>query len=189
MVPTKIVMIRQVLRIRSPVRSFSALTHLSADGRAAMVDVSAKTATIRTAKAAATVELGEEVYKALCSTMKSEAVLSTRKGDVFTVAQLAGIQAAKSTHHLIPLCHSISLSHISVDLSLQPATYSVDIESTARTAAQTGVEMEALTAASVAALTVYDMCKAAGKGIIIRSIKLLEKTGGKSDFKAGDPNP
>ena len=154
-----------------------------------MVDVSSKSTTLRVAKAIATIDLGEQVYDALVTTMGQSETLSTRKGDVFTVAQLAGIQAAKQTHHLIPLCHSIALSHISVDLSLNPENYSVSIQSAARTASQTGVEMEALTAASVAALTVYDMCKAAGKGITIRNVRLIEKTGGKSDFIASSPNP
>lgn len=147
-----------------------------------MVDVSPKATTHRSAKARAEVHLGSKIFDLLASSMKNADNPQTAKGDVFAVAQIAAIQAAKRTADLIPLCHTLPLSHVSVDLSLNPETQSVLVTSTARTAAQTGVEMEALTAASVAALTVYDMCKAGGHGIIVRDIRLLEKTGGKKDF-------
>lgn len=146
-----------------------------------MVDISEKPITRRTARAIATVELGENVYKKVAATVEDGK--DWKKGDILTVAELAGIQAAKQTSTLIPLCHSIHLSHISVKARLCTPD-KIKIEATAITASGTGVEMEALTAASVAALTVYDMCKAAGKGIVICGIRLEEKTGGQSgDFR------
>lgn len=137
-----------------------------------MVDVSAKAPNLRTATAEAFVRIGEEVAAQLRESG------ATAKGNVLEVAQLAGIMAAKRTDQLIPLCHSIPVNHVSVDATLDGAT--IRIEATAKTSAKTGVEMEALTAASVAALTVYDMCKAVSKGIVIECVRLLEKTGGKS---------
>ena len=134
-----------------------------------MVDVSEKQVTSRTATAHAFVVLSREVL---------EALPEAKKGNPFEVARIAGIMAAKKTADLIPLCHSLPLSHIGVEFDLQ--TDGIEITATVATAAQTGVEMEALTAASVAALTVYDMTKALDKGIEIRAIYLVEKTGGKS---------
>ena len=151
------------------------LTHFK-DGLPVMVDVSGKAVTLRSATAEALVCLPQAARDAL------EAG-GAGKGDVLAVAQLAGIMGAKQTANLIPLCHPLGLSSVEIQLSRDGEF--VKILATARTSAQTGVEMEALTAASVAALTIYDMLKAASKGIEIRQIRLLEKTGGKSgDWKA-----
>ncbi len=149
-----------------------------------MVDVGSKSGTMRSATASATVVLGKQAYDALTTT---QGTMRTAKGDVFSIAQTAGIMAAKQTPQLIPLCHTVPLSSVQVSLGMSEKQYSVNIQATARTGdeAKTGVEMEALTAASVAALTVYDMCKAADKGIVIRSVRLLRKSGGKSgDYQA-----
>ncbi|HEY1264420.1 MAG TPA: cyclic pyranopterin monophosphate synthase MoaC [Terriglobales bacterium] len=145
------------------------LSHYDAGGRARMVDVSAKPVTARQAEASAFVALKPEVLKALPA---------NPKGDPLEVARLAGIMAAKKTSDLIPLCHPLPVSHI--DVTLRLCENGVAISSSVRTAAVTGVEMEALVAASVAALTVYDMCKALDKGIEIRNIVLESKSGGKS---------
>lgn len=161
----------------------ASLTHLDDKGRARMVDISEKPVTKRTAHATAVVELGAETYDKVSATMEGER--EWKKGDILTVAELAGIQAAKQTSTIIPLCHSVQLSHVAVTASLCPPDR-IEIEASAVTASGTGVEMEALTAASVAALTIYDMCKAAGKGIIIREVRLERKTGGRSgDFNRG----
>lgn len=157
--------------------SKASLTHLDSEGQARMVDISDKPATRRVATAIATVDLGPSIYKELSATMDGTG--SWKKGDVLTIAQVAGIQAAKQTSTLIPLCHPLHLSHVGVRAALQPP-HNVHIEATATTTGGTGVEMEALTAASVAALTVYDMCKAAGKGIVISNVKLVDKSGGRS---------
>lgn len=154
------------------------LSHLSPSGSASMVDVTSKSETIRSARAQANVHIPPRIHSLLSASLACSSNVQSGKGDVFTTAQLAGIQAAKQTASLIPLCHSVPLSHVSVDLSL--LCDQVCIIATATTPpARTGVEMEALTAASVAALTVYDMCKAGGKGMTIQ-VKLLEKRGGKS---------
>lgn len=146
-----------------------------------MVDVGLKHGTRRSATASATLLLGKDVYQLLRGSTAEAPGLATKKGDVFTVAQLAGIMGAKKTHDLIPLCHAVPLVHVAVDLTLDAEIYGVRILATAATAeARTGVEMEALTAACVSALTVYDMCKAASKSIEITSVQLLRKTGGKS---------
>lgn len=138
-----------------------------------MVDVSAKTPSARTARARAFVRLSRAVLKALPS---------NPKGDPLEVARLAGIQGAKRTADLIPLCHPLPLSHVDVDCRL--VSEGVEVTASARTTGNTGVEMEALTAAAVAALTIYDMTKALDKAITIETIELLEKTGGKSgDFR------
>jgi cyclic pyranopterin monophosphate synthase len=153
----------------------SELTHFK-DGRPHMVDVSDKAVTLRTATAEAILELPRAAIDAL------EAG-GVGKGDPLVVAQLAGILAAKQTSALIPLCHPIPLS--SVDVNLERVEDGVRVVATARTSDRTGVEMEALTAASIAALTVYDMLKAASKGIEITRVRLLSKTGGKSgDYTA-----
>lgn len=149
------------------------LSHLDAEGHARMVDVSAKAVTVRTATAYAAVRVGPVVLRALRDR-------TVPKGDVLAVAQIAGIQAAKRTGELIPLCHPLPLDNVVVRLRLLEAEEAVEIVARAKTAARTGVEMEALTAASVAALTVYDMCKALDKGLEIGPVYLLEKTGGKS---------
>ncbi len=142
-----------------------------------MVDVGEKDTTRRTARARATVKMSPE-------TLRLIADKKLKKGDVFEVARLAGIMAAKQTHHLIPLCHPLPIENVKIDFRAFNDT--VEIISEVRVTAKTGVEMEALTAVSVAALTVYDMCKSAEKGIVIADIALLEKTGGKSgDYKKG----
>jgi cyclic pyranopterin monophosphate synthase len=145
------------------------LSHYDTSGRASMVDVSGKQVTKRTAHASAFVAMSPEVLKALPS---------NRKGDPLEVARLAGIMAAKRTSDLIPMCHPLPLSHVDVDTRL--CDDGVTITSEVTTTAVTGVEMEALVAASVAALTIYDMCKALDKGIEIRRVVLERKTGGKS---------
>jgi cyclic pyranopterin phosphate synthase len=150
----------------------SKLTHFDDSGNARMVDVSHKAATKRTARAHAFVRMSPEVLAALPS---------NPKGDPLAVARIAGITAAKRTAELIPLCHSLPLSH--ADVAIIPEPDGLRVIASAVTTAQTGVEMEALTAASIAALTIYDMTKALDKRIEIQDIYLLEKTGGKSgDF-------
>jgi cyclic pyranopterin monophosphate synthase len=156
----------------------SKLTHFDAEGRALMVDVSAKDETARTATAAATVLMTKQTLALILSG-------GHKKGDVLGVARLAGIMAAKRTPDLIPLCHPLPLASVEVDLVPDPARNAVDIKATCKLAGRTGVEMEALTAASVAALTVYDMCKAVDRGMRITDLRLLHKSGGKSGtFKA-----
>jgi cyclic pyranopterin monophosphate synthase len=150
------------------------LSHIDAEGRVRMVDTSAKASTTRNAVASARVLLSPETLKAVREHQ-------TPKGDPLEAARLAGIMAAKRTAELIPLCHPLPLTH--VDIRAQLETYGVYLESTVSTNAQTGVEMEALTAVAVAALTIYDMCKALDKGITICDVRLERKTGGKSgDF-------
>ncbi|MBM3740659.1 MAG: cyclic pyranopterin monophosphate synthase MoaC [Acidobacteria bacterium] len=147
----------------------SKLSHYDDTGSARMVDVSGKAPAVRTAKAHAFVRMGPEVIGQLAD---------NPKGDPLEVARIAGIMAAKRTSELIPMCHPLPLSHASVTLSIEPS--GIRIEASATTAAATGVEMEAMTAAAVAALTVYDMTKALDKGIEITDVFLIEKTGGKS---------
>ena len=142
-----------------------------------MVDIAEKHVTSRTAMARAVVLLGPQILKLIEEN-------DMKKGDVLITAQLAGIIAAKRTAELIPLCHNIPLSHVDVDVKLDRVHHSVTITSTARCEGKTGVEMEALTAASIAALTVYDMCKAISHDIVISEIKLIRKTGGtRGDFE------
>ena len=151
------------------------LSHVDEEGRAAMVDVGAKQSSARRAVASARVLMSKETVEAVRAHR-------TPKGDPLEVARLAGIMAAKRTADLIPLCHPLALTHVEVRAEL--GDDGVRLEAEAATTAQTGVEMEALTAASVAALTVYDMCKAIEKGITITDVRLEEKTGGKSgDWK------
>ncbi len=155
----------------------SKLTHLNAQGEAHMVDVSDKADTSRTAIAQSQVQLTPEIVAAITDN-------SLAKGDLLATARIAGIQGAKKCSELIPLCHPLPLSKITVDIELQGQ--SLVITALCKTTGKTGVEMEALTAASVAALTVYDMCKGIDKGMIIGETKLLNKTGGKSgDWSAG----
>ncbi|SDH78162.1 cyclic pyranopterin monophosphate synthase subunit MoaC [Vibrio xiamenensis] len=149
------------------------LTHINASGEANMVDVSAKQETVREARAEAYVDMAAETLELIVSGKH-------HKGDVFATARIAGIQAAKKTWDLIPLCHPLLLSKVEVQLEALPQTNQVRIESVCKLAGKTGVEMEALTAASVAALTIYDMCKAVQKDMVISGVRLLEKTGGKS---------
>ena len=149
------------------------LTHLDDDGNAVMVDVSDKDATERTATAKGSVLMNPE-------TMALIRAGGVKKGDVLSVAQLAGIMAAKKTPDLIPLCHPLTLTSITVDLVCDPERNAVDITATCKLKGKTGVEMEALSAVSVAALTVYDMCKAVDRGMRITDIRLTHKAGGKS---------
>jgi cyclic pyranopterin phosphate synthase len=154
------------------------LTHIDQQGAARMVDVSAKLDTERLAVAAGSVYMQPETLRLI-----RDGVI--KKGDVLTVARLAGIMAAKRTSELIPLCHPLPLTLIDVDLQLDEAGSAVRIEATARTTGKTGVEMEALTAVSVAALTVYDMAKAVDRGMRLSDIRLLEKRGGqRGDYVA-----
>ena len=149
------------------------LTHLDAQGTAKMVDVGDKPDTIRSAIAGGNVSMRKET---LALILKG----SVEKGDVFTVARLAGINAAKHTWELIPLAHQLPLSHVGIEFETDLDRGVVTITATARTAAKTGVEMEALTAAAVCGLTIYDMCKAVDRGMVIGEVKVLEKHGGRS---------
>ncbi|MBX0291658.1 cyclic pyranopterin monophosphate synthase MoaC [Hymenobacter sp. HSC-4F20] len=152
------------------------LTHLNAAGQPAMVDVGQKTPTRRVARARSRVILGPDIMA-----LVKEGDLPTRKGPVFQTAILAGIMGAKRTSELIPLCHPLGLDDCQVRIEVDGED-AVLIECTATVTGKTGVEMEALTGASVAALTIYDMCKALSHNIIIQETRLLEKTGGKQDF-------
>jgi cyclic pyranopterin phosphate synthase len=149
------------------------LTHLDAAGHARMVDVGAKEETRRTAVARGLVRM-------LPSTLALITAGGLPKGDVLATARIAGIMAAKRTSELIPLCHPLMLTHVAVNLTPDPAAGGVQIEVTVSTRGQTGVEMEALTGASVAGLTIYDMCKAVDRGMQITDIRVVRKTGGKS---------
>ncbi|MEA2481152.1 MAG: cyclic pyranopterin monophosphate synthase [Thermoleophilaceae bacterium] len=152
------------------------LTHTDAEGAARMVDVGAKAVTDRRAVARGVVRMSP-------ATAALVAEGAAPKGDVIAVARIAGIQAAKRTAELIPLCHTLPLSFVDVAIDVDPATGFVTLVAEARTSAQTGVEMEALTACSVAALTVYDMVKGVERGVEIAGIALIEKSGGKSDWQ------
>ena len=148
-------------------------THFNESGRARMVDVSEKSETSRTAVAAGRVRMNRETF----TLVKTGGM---KKGDVLTTAQIAGVMAAKRTSGLIPMCHTLLLTGVDLDFALNEADCTVDITATVKCTGQTGVEMEALTAVSVAALTVYDMCKAVQRDMEITDIRLLKKTGGKS---------
>lgn len=148
------------------------LTHIDSNGHATMVDVSEKSPSVREARAFARVKM-------LPETLAQIKANSLKKGDVLAVARIAGIQAAKKCPDLIPLCHPLALSKVGVDFQLDEANACVLIEAYCKLTGQTGVEMEALTAASVAALTIYDMCKAVDMGMVIEQICLLEKSGGR----------
>jgi cyclic pyranopterin phosphate synthase len=160
----------------------SKLTHLDENGRASMVDVSAKADTDRTASAEAIVVLSAGAFALAVSG-------SAPKGDVIGTARIAGIMAAKKTSELIPLCHPLALNHVAVELTPDPARHAVRIVASARSNGPTGVEMEALTAATVAALTIYDMVKAVDRGASIESVRLLTKSGGKSGAYVAPPRP
>jgi cyclic pyranopterin phosphate synthase len=156
------------------------LTHIGDDGEARMVDVSNKDITDRTATARGTVLMAPETLKLIIEG-------TVKKGDVISVARLAGIMAAKRTSDLIPLCHPLALNKVDVDLVCDADRNAVDIEATCRVSGRTGVEMEALTAVSTAALTVYDMCKAVDRGMQLTDIRLVHKAGGKSgEFISSD---
>lgn len=153
----------------------SKLTHLDDEGKARMVDVGGKSQTKREAVAKCQVRLGARVFEAI---RKSE----IRKGNALEVARIAGINAAKQTSFLIPLCHNIPLSSVSVDFEMDEPRHTVTVIGKASSLGQTGVEMEALVAVTLAALTIYDMCKAISHHIVIDDVKLVSKVGGKSDF-------
>ncbi|HJN52343.1 MAG: cyclic pyranopterin monophosphate synthase MoaC [Pseudomonadales bacterium] len=149
------------------------LTHLDADGKAQMVDVTEKKASQRKAVAEAIIAMSAQTLQLIKEG-------GHKKGDVLTVARIAGIQAAKKCSELIPLCHPLMLTSIDVDMRLDEANSQVCIQSSCKLTGPTGVEMEALTAAAVAALTIYDMCKAVDRGMVIGQVRLLEKEGGRS---------
>jgi cyclic pyranopterin phosphate synthase len=149
------------------------LTHLDEAGRARMVDVSGKDATVRIATAEGRVEMTPETLAMITSG-------TAKKGDVLAAARIAGIMAAKKAHDLIPLCHPLAIASVTVDFSPDTESHAINISATVKSEGKTGVEMEALTAVSVACLTIYDMCKAADRGMLITGIRLLEKSGGKS---------
>ena len=154
------------------------LTHLSAEGSADMVDVGAKSATVRTATASGAVAMAPATLDLILTG-------NAKKGDVIAAARIAGIMAAKKTAELIPLCHSLALSKVSVDIEPDNALPGLRVTAVAKVEGKTGVEMEALTAVSVACLTIYDMAKAVDRGMRIGEIRLLEKTGGRSgDWRA-----
>lgn len=157
----------------SPMRDKPALTHIGASGEAHMVDVGDKRATSRTAIAEGTVIMKPETLATILSG-------NAKKGDVLATARIAGIMAAKKTHELVPLCHPLLLTKVTVDIEPDDSLPGLKVTALARVNGQTGVEMEALTAASVTCLTIYDMAKAVDKGMVITGIRLLEKTGGKS---------
>mgnify|MGYP001627414280 FL=1 len=148
------------------------LTHIDSQGHASMVDVSGKLASLREARAYARVVMQAETLAQIKSN-------SLKKGDVLAVARIAGIQAAKKCADLIPLCHPLALSKVAVDFNLDEVNSCIEINSYCKLSGQTGVEMEALTAASIAALTIYDMCKAVDMAMIIEQVCLLEKMGGR----------
>lgn len=157
-----------------------ALTHIDAAGKARMVDVGAKPATERIAVAAATVHMSLQTLRLIQAN-------AFDKGDVLAVARIAGIMGAKQTANLIPLCHPLPLTRIAVDFEIDAAANAVRIAAEAKTTAQTGVEMEALTAATIAALTIYDMCKAADRAMRIDGVRLISKSGGQSgDYRAAE---
>ena len=149
------------------------LTHLDSKGRANMVDVSGKDVTRRVAVARGRIAMRRETLTLILEG-------SAKKGDVLSVARIAGIMAAKRTHDLIPLCHPLPLSKVSIELEPDPVISAIIVTATTRVTGQTGVEMEALTAVSVACLTIYDMLKAVDRAMVISDIRLLEKSGGKS---------
>jgi cyclic pyranopterin phosphate synthase len=156
----------------------NAFTHFDDQGRAIMVDVGEKAETRRVAVAAGRIVMRPE-------TLAMIQAGDSKKGDVLGVARLAGIMAAKRTADLIPLCHPIALTRVSVEFQVETAGNTIDCQATAETVGRTGVEMEALTAAAAALLTIYDMCKAVDRGMVIEHIRLLEKLGGKSGHWKG----
>jgi len=149
------------------------LSHLDESGQVRMVDVSSKAPTLRTAVAEGQVRMSETAYRLLTAQENA-------KGEVLNTARVAGVLAAKRCAELIPLCHSLPLSFVGVEFFMNDAAHTITVRSTCSTDYKTGVEMEAMTACSVAALTIYDMCKAADKGIVLQEIRLKHKTGGKS---------
>jgi len=163
-----------------PTATGQPLTHFDAHGQAHMVDVAAKASTHRVAVAEGCIRM----QAATLSLIQSG---NAKKGDVLGIARIAGIQAAKKTSELIPLCHPIALTRVAVDFEVEPASHSVRCRATAECTGQTGVEMEALSAVSVALLTIYDMCKAVDRGMAIDGVRLMEKRGGKSGHFVAEP--
>jgi len=160
----------------------SGFTHVDPEGGVKMVDVSAKSDTVRTAVAVGKVILGRDAF----SQVKENTV---RKGDVLSISQIAGIMGAKETSRLIPLCHQVQVQGVDVQLTLMESEFAVEVRAFAKSVGPTGVEMEALTAVSVASLTIYDMCKSITKDIRIDNIHLLAKTGGASgDYRKSSTN-
>jgi len=160
----------------------SELTHFNERGASRMVDVSAKPSSLRTATASGLVRLAPETLRLILDR-------KTAKGDVLEVARLAGIMGAKRTGELIPLCHPLGLDAVELDFTPRPPD-AIEIVATAKIHGRTGVEMEAMTAVSVAALTIYDMCKAVDRGIVVERIRLEEKTGGKrGDYRRAERSP
>ncbi len=154
------------------------LTHFDSSGQAHMVDVSDKASTHRVAIATGRIQMNPNTYQLIESG-------GHKKGDVLGIARIAGIQAAKKTADLIPLCHPIALTHVSIEFQSDRSSHRIYCQARAETTGPTGVEMEALTATQIALLTIYDMCKAVDRGMVMSDIKLLEKSGGKSgDWKA-----
>lgn len=156
------------------------LTHIDTQGNPTMVDVGDKTITTRVARAQSKVILSNEILKAL-GTQENAAEIYTKKGPVFQTAIIAGTMAVKKTSELIPFCHPLPIENCKINIHFNEAR-EVVIDCTVRVTGKTGVEMEALTGATVAALTIYDMCKALSQNIVIRETQLMEKTGGKTDF-------
>jgi len=157
-------------------------THFNQEGRAYMVDVDEKTATKRVAVAKGSILVNQETFDAIVQG-------KLKKGDVLATAQIAGIMAAKKTWELIPMCHPLLLSNVNLDFVMDELSHTVEITATVKCTGTTGVEMEALTAVSVAALTIYDMCKAIQKDMVIGPCQLISKTGGKSgDYRIGETN-
>lgn len=152
------------------------LSHIDEQGRAAMVDVSGKQITRRVARAGVRVRVSPRTMRLLLDQ-------ALPKGDVLAAARVAGIMGAKRTSELVPLCHPLPLDQVQVEFRVNGSENLIDIECIARTEARTGVEMEAITGAAVAAITIYDMCKAVDRSIVIDSLRLLEKTGGKEDYR------
>jgi cyclic pyranopterin phosphate synthase len=157
----------------APGAAASPLTHFDPAGQAHMVDVGAKAETARVARASGQIRMAPATFELIRSG-------SAKKGDVLGIARIAAIQASKRTSELIPLCHPLALTRVAAEFTLDEKKHRVTLEVTAETHGRTGVEMEALTAVSVGLLTIYDMCKAADRGMVIADIKLLEKIGGKS---------
>lgn len=163
----------QIVRNYSSHHNAEKLTHVNREGKAHMVDVADKTVTHRKATAMAVVKVGPQITKLILENQ-------IKKGDVLTIAEIAGITGAKKTSEIIPLCHNIGLSSVKVTAHLNRQKETVEIQASVHCEGKTGVEMEAMTAVSVAALTIYDMCKAVSKSIVISDVHLLSKSGGKS---------
>lgn len=165
------------IRNFQPCRFYSTnLTHVNENGKINMVDISSKSKTIRRAEAEAVIHLGPTAFQLV----KENKI---KKGDVIATANIAGIMAAKRTSELVPLCHSISIDSVKLDFILLPDTYEITIKSSIKTVDKTGAEMEALISVSIAALTIYDMCKAVTKEMMIKCVRLTLKSGGKENYK------